>query len=47
MISSPILAIADTLQKNLESGVVSVGSRLPTHRDLANHLGGTARLDLG
>ena len=35
------LAIADTLQKDLESGVLSVGSRLPTHRDLANHLGVT------
>ena len=35
------LAIADALQKDLESGVLSAGSRLPTHRDLANYFGVT------
>ncbi|HIF05566.1 MAG TPA: GntR family transcriptional regulator, partial [Gemmatimonadetes bacterium] len=35
------LAIADAVQRDLESGVLSVGSRLPTHRDLAEYLGVT------
>lgn len=34
-------AIADALQHDLELGVLSVGSRLPTHRDLAEFLGVT------
>lgn len=35
------LAIADALQRDLESGVLSAGTRLPTHRDLAEYLGVT------
>ncbi len=35
------LAIADAVQNDLESGVLSAGARLPTHRDLAESLGVT------
>ncbi len=33
------LAIADALGADLESGLLKPGDRLPTHRDLARHLG--------
>ena len=37
--ASPLyLAIADAVQKDLESGALLAGARLPTHRDLADHL---------
>ncbi len=40
--ATPIyLAIANAVQNDLESGVLSVGARLPTHRDLAEYLGVT------
>jgi len=40
--STPLyLAIADAVQDDLESGVLAVGARLPTHRDLAEYLGVT------
>ena len=35
------LAIADAIQNDVETGVLSVGTRLPTHRDLAEYVGVT------
>ena len=35
------LAIADAIGRDLETGVLMEGTRLPTHRDLARHLGVT------
>lgn len=35
------LAIADAIKRDVESGALSPGGRLPTHRDLAKHLGVT------
>ena len=40
--ASPLyLAIADAIQNDVEAGVLSVGTRLPTHRDLADYVGVT------
>ena len=35
------LAIADAIQNDVEAGVLSIGTRLPTHRDLAEYVGVT------
>ena len=35
------LAIADAIQNDIEAGVLSIGARLPTHRDLAEYVGVT------